>query len=371
MIFQVYYNYLQSFLPSSRHKNVRKHLVQDTFQLEIQEVSEEAFSTAFLVKNLDDTRCLRAYNGKLYKQSHENGYISNAQGLLQPERLIRILENRHNIYWRDDVFDQEKAIILYDNKEERQETFRKEAENYVICKGELWEICSEPVYSVNTFGFGGGHGGTGLFIDYSNSNSYNQYFTALQKKEAIEYAHRVAKQRHDLDSFEEFESGKLGIEVLMPEMVKVAPHEEHYPVKLQIYGTIDLSVHGKDQTDANKKAVKNYKNGVYPMDKLKIVNVTAALEPKIQAVSTELSEEEEALEARYYELIEGFRDEGSGLAYGLISHLTELSDDVSPEDQVAEYNRILGVFTNTWNWYQKEINENRRKIKEIREKGNE
>lgn len=121
----------------------------------------------------------------------------------------------------------------------------KRAEVYIVCDGVIWETCGEPMYVINTFGLGHNHGGTGFFIEYFYNDNIpaQNYFTALQREEAIAYGKKVALGRGDDKSVDGMGNHDI-IEVKMPEMVKRCPKRDHGngdPFLSQIEGMISQS----------------------------------------------------------------------------------------------------------------------------------
>ena len=106
------------------------------------------------------------------------------------------------------------------------EKVNKEADRYLIIGNEVWRHCGEPRYVIITFGLGHNHGGTGLFVNtwYNDNISKDRYFNALQGKEAVAEAKRVALGRGDTESVGRF---REMIKVHLPETVKCNPKEEH------------------------------------------------------------------------------------------------------------------------------------------------
>ncbi|KAI4453244.1 s-adenosylmethionine synthetase [Holotrichia oblita] len=112
-------------------------------------------------------------------------------------------------------------------EKERLKQIKKNAGRYLLIDGILYETCGEPRYVINTFGLGHNHGGTGFFVErYYNQNiGKNNYFSAFQREEAIEYFKRVALGRGDTNSVKDEE--QVNIKVLIPEAVKCNPQSEH------------------------------------------------------------------------------------------------------------------------------------------------
>ena len=97
---------------------------------------------------------------------------------------------------------------------------REDIKKYILVDGELYNKTSEPRYVVNTFGLGHNHGGTGMFCEYGYNSNIRQdnYFSALEGKQAVDYANKVAENRGDIEYIGTF---KPFIICHMQELVKV------------------------------------------------------------------------------------------------------------------------------------------------------
>lgn len=237
----------QKYLPTCRHRVLRERYVMNGVDVEVKEPTEQEFPVAFIVKDYksvyenaksyDDfdgngdfkmyPEEIRTYGGKLYmpvRVTHGAAISTCFESL----EYIKHELTDHKPYWVGGEEFSEASIIKEDNISECKERIIREAEDYVIFDGKVWEICGEPMYVINTFGLGHNHGGTGFFIEYFyNENiSRNNYFNALEKEQAIAYGKKVASNRGDTKSIEGMGDHDI-IEVLMPEMVKRNPQKEH------------------------------------------------------------------------------------------------------------------------------------------------
>ncbi|MEZ9709166.1 hypothetical protein AB4254_10855 [Vibrio breoganii] len=105
-----------------------------------------------------------------------------------------------------------------DNKDAVMATIRKVAEGLRIVDGVIYRKSSEPYYHVMTFGMGGNHGGTGLFV--GSGTPHEGVFNALQKDRAHQYGNSVALARGD-DKSTPISTNGTEIEVLIPEAVLI------------------------------------------------------------------------------------------------------------------------------------------------------
>lgn len=247
MLFTIDYWKKESYLPTKRHRNLRERYVKDTCDVEIKEIATEKFPIAFRIhdyesvyqnaKSYDDfdgngefkmfCEEIRTYNGNLYKPvriSHGAAISTNFESLDYIKKSL----TDYKPYWDDKKDFSEKSIIKSDNAAECEENILHRAEKYIIYNGVVWKTCGEPMYNITKFGLGHNHGGTGFFITYSyNPNiSKSNYFNALEREKAIAYGKKIALNRGDTDSIEGMGDNDI-IEVLIPEMVKRNPQEEH------------------------------------------------------------------------------------------------------------------------------------------------
>lgn len=259
MKIKVEYQYTQNFLPTKRHKKIKYRKMQGSMNITIRELTTEEFPIAFIVNkwesvcegmksysDYDNCKCdfkvfaeeIRTYNGELRKPvriTHGTAIstlfedytyiLNNVKWSLRNSRL-----NSFDNYPFEDNSNEftENSVVIDDNKKQVENYIRKITKSYIYCDGKFWSVCSEPRYVINTFGLGHNHGGTSMFIDYHYNPNIpsDNYFNALQRDEAVAYGQEVAARRGDTESIKDMGDNRL-IEVLMPEMVKVKPNEQH------------------------------------------------------------------------------------------------------------------------------------------------
>lgn len=238
---------MEKYLPTKRHKNLRERYIKNNVEIEVAELNEKEFPIAFIVhdyqsvydnaKTYDDfngggnfkmfSEEIRTHENKLYKPvriTHGSAISLHFESL---DYIINRITEREPYYIGGSEFS-EKSIIIESNIEEKIEEIKRKSKLYVISNNIVWEECGEPMYNINTFGLGHNHGGTGFFIQYHyNSNINNKnYFNALEREKAITYGKQVALNRGDTDSVDRIGEHDI-IEVLIPEMVKKNPQQEH------------------------------------------------------------------------------------------------------------------------------------------------
>lgn len=240
----------QTYLPTSRHRKTHSREIKEEISVNIAEPTKEEFPVAFIVhdmqsvqenmrsgKEYDSQKTvyrmfdeeIRTHNGKLYKPVRVM-WGAAISTLFEDERYIsgklsRACD-RHFCY--DPDYFSEKSVVLSDNREIKRKIILKESKKYLYFDNKFWKECNEPRYLVLTFEFGHNHGGTGLLTEYHYNPNIpaRNYFTALQREEAVEYGKKVALNRGDTKSVDGFGENDY-IEVLMPEMVKLNPLKEH------------------------------------------------------------------------------------------------------------------------------------------------
>lgn len=251
MKLNINYYYNQKFLPTKRHKNVRERQIKDVISVNISELTSDAFPIAFIVHDMKSIqegmtsyedykseKCdfrmfseeIRAYKGKLYKPVRITLGAVISTVFENESYVVHNLERMACKDWGIDnnIEFSENSVIVEENKKEVRRMLRNSAKHYIYFDRKFWSVCGEPRYNITTFGLGHNHGGTGFFIEYGyNPNiSSKNYFSALQRNEAIAYGKSVALNRGDTESVDEI--GKYdNIEVVMPEMVKVNPNKQH------------------------------------------------------------------------------------------------------------------------------------------------
>lgn len=250
MKIDVDYYYTQKFLPTKRHKKIRKRQIKDTISVSVTKLTADVFPVVFIVHDMrsvqegmasyEDYRSdkcdfcmfseeIRTYKGKLYKPVRITHGAAISTVFEDESYVIHNLEWMARRDWSVDDGNEfsEDSVVKNENKKEVRQMLRNAAKHYIYFDGKFWSVCGEPRYNITTFGLGHNHGGTGFFIVYGyNHNIPNDnYFSALQREEAVAYGKAVALARGDTESIDGMEDDRV-IDVLMPEMVKVNPKRQ-------------------------------------------------------------------------------------------------------------------------------------------------
>nr|CAH7227213.1 conserved hypothetical protein [Vibrio chagasii] len=119
--------------------------------------------------------------------------------------------------------DVEYREWISDEREQVADYAKKIASSLRTLNGNMYAITDEPRYSIDTFGLGNNHGGTGLFIQQHqpiNSDGSN-IFNASQYNIAKKVASSIASNRGDTESLPmKTTCGKI-IEVLIPNAIRL------------------------------------------------------------------------------------------------------------------------------------------------------
>lgn len=261
MLFNIEFWNMEKYLPTKRHRVLRERYVKNSVDVEIKELTESEFPIAFIIHDkgwqyeeegkdtewkMIDTE-IRTYNGELWKAVRYSECVCHGVGWMPITHIKGRLED-YSPYWKGGDDFTEESIIKEDNIAECKENIFREAEDYIIFDGKVWRTCGEPMYVINTFGLGHNHGGTGFFIEYHyNSNISNKnYFNALERENAITYGKQIALNRGDTDSVDGMGEHDI-IEVLMPEMVKRNPQEEHGDGD-DFLNSLEIMINGTDSS---------------------------------------------------------------------------------------------------------------------------
>ena len=215
-------------IKGKRLPRLRKNEVEIT--LNIPTFDKNELPVAFIVKGLGINRPktnFYLYNDKLYTLVLYKDRVCNTEGKYPVSKFIEEIKREANddgwciSPYYDTLPVKDESVIR--TKEKREKYIRERFEtDYIIIDNGLYKVTGEPTYHISTFGMGGNHGGTGMFVDceYNSNRPKRLYFNALQRKECLAAAKKIAKGRKDTDSVKGM--GKYcNIQVLIPEAVKL------------------------------------------------------------------------------------------------------------------------------------------------------
>ncbi|MGW8431444.1 hypothetical protein ACWGJ9_10170 [Curtobacterium citreum] len=188
-------------LPSSRHRKmvpVEKHGVHTATVRQVAEAdAPPAFSRPVRYASEDGAGTVnyRVVDGELYADADSH----RGEPWASTDELITEWTRRAN----GDQWDQKSEQDVKDGID-------RHTANIVVIDGMTWAKTAEPVYSITTFGLGGNHGGTGLFIQSApnteDSAASPSYFPADQYDEAVQHAIDIATRRGDTKSIESLQN---------------------------------------------------------------------------------------------------------------------------------------------------------------------
>lgn len=241
MKFNIDFYYEEKYLPTKRHKNLRRRYVKSSADVEVKELTENEFPVAFVVHTLDyvyteDEVCselqvvsseIRTFAGNLYKAILFSEVSSRKAGWMPPAFFSKFLWGHVPTFKFGEDFT-ENSLIVSSDRDEELAALQGMADQYLLYDDKIWKQCREPIYVVQTFGLGCNHGSTALFVRNAHNDDETSgecYFNALQRDQAIAYGKQLAKERGDTNSIERIRCGD-SIDVLMPEMVKCDPQKE-------------------------------------------------------------------------------------------------------------------------------------------------
>lgn len=218
MKFQVGYKYKENYKPP-RCRKLRVRELKDSVEVEIPDVHPEDAPIAFAHQNcgFPGRVVYRWYNGALYTHARDNRV-----GVKGWETITGLRRRLASPFLYGCMHDSREEAIAY---------ARSRAEEYIIISGRgVWHKTGEPRYEIVTFGLGGNHAETALMIsnEYNSNIPASRYFSALQRKEAVEEAIRVAMNRGDTYSVSAIRRA-WKINVHIPEAVRCDPKAEAGP----------------------------------------------------------------------------------------------------------------------------------------------
>lgn len=227
MKIKTWIKYEESYLPP-RCRKLRYRECEEYINVNLKEVDETELKLAFEDKSFDGKGKIYFYRGKLWCKTKTNPSIlkdvQERYGIKTELDYLRWCNEHCSTYFFFE-WDREK----YRKDTSREAVIRRVKEDiktYILVDNELYSQTSEPRYVVNTFGLGHNHGGTAMFCEYGYNPNIRKdnYFSALEGGQAVDYANKIAANRGDTEDIGRF---KPFIICYMPELVKVKPNKQH------------------------------------------------------------------------------------------------------------------------------------------------
>ena len=167
------------------------------------------------------------YNGKFYKRSFFNFNLAYDNTITNAlDNLIMWRKKGSQYYAKSknangDIFN----YAEYETPKDIVKRLKKEMSQYLIVDGVLYEmVVGKPYYNIYTFGLGGNHGGTALFVSYSTApkrmvkESKGMSFCITDTDKAVETAIQIAMGRGDTNFVDCIKRKKIDIKI--PELFK-------------------------------------------------------------------------------------------------------------------------------------------------------
>lgn len=134
------------------------------------------------------------------------------------------LLNNESIINKEDLVYRE---LVSDTRNEEIQRTKDIASSLISVDNIMYKVTGEPRYYALTFGLGGNHASTNLFISthYNPNIVHRSYFSALQYEEACKYTSNIAANRGDTKSLPI--KTDQPIQVFIKEAVQLNPKRDH------------------------------------------------------------------------------------------------------------------------------------------------
>lgn len=204
--------WIETYLPSPRHRKLRTRTVADVATVQIPVIPVEDAPLAFTIERVGATQLFRLHAGRLYSPAH---LVAFQEGPVAPGSPNFPPQQRSTRYGRH-----------ADSRQQWVDAITDDYAGYRIIDGQVWEVTCEPYYRISTFGLGGNHGGTGLMTawDQCGRERDDLIFRADDYESAYAKAVEVALNRGDTESVGGFDQL---ITVHLPEAVTLQIPREH------------------------------------------------------------------------------------------------------------------------------------------------
>ena len=216
--------FYEGYIPP-RCRKTRYNEVSKSVWVNIQEITFDSLKLAFI--DYYNEWKVYYYNGKLYKQKLFNrtlAYNDEVDNALDDLILWRKNGSRYYANPKNtngDIFN----YAEYETQKDIVKRLKYEMSQYLIVDGVLYEtIIGKPYYNIYTFGLGGNHGGTALFVSYSTSpkrmikKSKGWAFAINDTEKAVTTAIQIASDRGDTNFIEFIKKPKIDIKI--PELFR-------------------------------------------------------------------------------------------------------------------------------------------------------
>ncbi|HFI0216174.1 TPA: hypothetical protein ACGOVI_001362 [Streptococcus suis] len=155
-LIRVHFDYKVDFYPTKRSRKLRTCKLFDSLLVPVFEAEENEFPLAFSYPtgygDEERTEVIRSFKGKLYKQ---RSFISNVGD--NTEELLEHLQwyfrySSGYLYHSDELeYSPSDSVIVISERNEVIQNLMDQAllRKYILFKGQLWELTSEPRYALS------------------------------------------------------------------------------------------------------------------------------------------------------------------------------------------------------------------------------
>lgn len=236
-----------------RCRKPRPVTYETSAQVEVPMISSDDAPVAFRIREIEDhIKEIRPFDGRLFAPylPHSRQEEPSLPGSVHFPQDVDT--ERHHLRYTPNPIDSDEAF--YDAAAEHYRQF-------LIIDGIVWVEIGEPSYSVDTFGMGHNHGGTGLMVNAGAAGRHSgKTFRADEFEAAHAHAIETAANRGDTESVARFERDPeeyRRIEVLIPEavtLVTVPPTPKEVRELRWEYDTARRRLEGADTPDEETEA---------------------------------------------------------------------------------------------------------------------
>lgn len=211
--------FYEGYIPPKCRKTQYNEVFKSVW-VNIPETTKECLKLAF-IDNWNKWE-VYLYNGKFYKRKEFNKNLAFNKSINNALEDLILWRKYGSLYYANP-----KGVVTrfgeYDNYETPKEIVKRlknEMAQYLIVDGVLYEtIVGKPYYTIYTFGLGGNHGGTALFVSYSTApkrmikESKGMAFSINDTDKAVAKAVQIATDRGDTNYIEYIKNSKIVVKI--------------------------------------------------------------------------------------------------------------------------------------------------------------
>lgn len=213
---EIKFTYTEQYLPTPRSRKMREREVQGSVMVTIRHIfSLDALKVMRVRDTKNDVMDIVSYQGKLYRNLQGRNFKLNKDVNVTAEEM-----NWQMLLWGYE------RMSRVENRPQTKEgaiaLIKKNAKEYIILSGYIYERTPEPIYKIVSFGL---LHSAGMFIDWAwkeNRNSFCTY-SALERKEC----HADLKEHLSHCTMKYDNSERVMIEVLDKNFVRFKRNKTH------------------------------------------------------------------------------------------------------------------------------------------------